>query len=328
VDMASGIHVYRNIAYNNAFAGFFVGGVWRNGDMILYNNVAANSLYGFFLSSLEFDTHSDVNTQLVNNIILSNEAHGVWHTDTDGVLTDTVIDHNLYYNNGWRSSEDGGMWKPGALIVRQGSTSYEYYPALADIQGNTPWESHGVEGDPGFLNYDPDDHDLQDGSWPDFHITTSTNVLDRGTGELPASLGSLLTRFGVVDVAFGSAYDIGRYEAPGVLGSPTARSIRPGGSTQFVLRSHPPDFSDSLAISVSSTPSDLILELGSTILEPNGAVILAVADTHDPDIELKPALWCTITVSATYGQLTQYSNLIVLVGGSGLYLPLIVKGAP
>lgn len=45
VDHASGIHAYRNIAYNNAFTGFMIYGVWRDGEIVYVNNVAANSFY-------------------------------------------------------------------------------------------------------------------------------------------------------------------------------------------------------------------------------------------------------------------------------------------
>ena len=57
VDNASGIYAYRNIAYNNAFAGFKFSGTWRDGDIVYYNNTIANSLYGFHFGGWQYDTH-------------------------------------------------------------------------------------------------------------------------------------------------------------------------------------------------------------------------------------------------------------------------------
>ena len=230
LDMASGFYIYRNIAYNNAFAGVALGGVWRDGDMVFYNNVVANSLYGFFMSGLEFDTHGNVNTQIVNNILVNNEAHGLWFTDVGEFPGDVIIDYNLYSSNGWRPYEDGGVWQPGALIIRRAQNTYETYQTLADIQSKTLWEVHGLDGDAGFLQYDPHDHNLYDGSWPDFHVSAASHVIDRGTTDLPASLSALLTEFEITNTRLGSAFDIGRFETGAELVTPTpqpAQSTNP-----------------------------------------------------------------------------------------------------
>ncbi len=89
------------------------------------------------------------------------------------------------------------MQKPGALIIGRGQNSYEYYPTVADIRANTPWEQHGLEGDPGFLSYTPDDHDRNDGSWPDFRFATGPNASGQTAADLPPSLLALLDEFGV-----------------------------------------------------------------------------------------------------------------------------------
>ena len=154
---------------------------------------------------------------MVNNIIVNNEGHGIWYRDAESYLESLAFDHNLYYNNGWRSPDEGGLYGPGEMIISRRGRPNEYFQSLSDIQNNTLWESNGVEGDPGFRDYDLDDHDLFDGSWPDFNISAaSTNVVDLGTVGLPASLEKLLVDFGVQDVRFGKAFDIGRYEATDV----------------------------------------------------------------------------------------------------------------
>jgi hypothetical protein len=160
--------------------------------------VAANSLYGFFVSGLEFDTHGSTNTQLVGNVLLNNEGYGIWYTTAGGSFANTIIDYNQYYANGWRSSESGGVWKPGEMMVRVGQDSYQYYQTLADIRSRTPWESHGQEANPGFPSYSLDEHSLAAGGWSDVRIDPgSDNVLGRGAAPLPAALTALLAKFGV-----------------------------------------------------------------------------------------------------------------------------------
>ena len=52
-----------------------MGGLWRDGDMILYNNIAANSVYGFSFGDMIKDDHNgSVNTQVANNILVNNDG--------------------------------------------------------------------------------------------------------------------------------------------------------------------------------------------------------------------------------------------------------------
>jgi hypothetical protein len=197
VDMASGITAYRNIAYNNGYAGFTIYGAWRDGDMLFYDNIAANSLLGIFLSAPGFETRSNTTTQLVGNIIVNNEGYGIWYVAT-GASADTVIDYNQYYRNGWRSYGSGGMQKPGVMIVGTGQDSYQYYQTLDDVRRHTAWEEHGREGDPGFLNYNSDDHDRNSGARPDFGTAPANNNMPgREAAALPESLTALLQKFKV-----------------------------------------------------------------------------------------------------------------------------------
>jgi len=180
VDMASGVHAYRNVAYNNAYTGYTFSGVWRDGPMIYVNNVAANSLYGRATGGASFDTHGSVDTRVLNNIVVNNEGFGMAINYAEGRTQNMAVDYNLYHNNGW-----GDMWHAGPMVVRQmsseGSLSWEPWQTLAEVQANTPWEDHGVAGDPAFWDYDVGDHDLHDGSWPDFHLTpASSDAIDGG----------------------------------------------------------------------------------------------------------------------------------------------------
>jgi hypothetical protein len=317
VDHASGIHAYRNVAYNNAYTGYMFSGVWRDGSMVYVNNLAANSFYGFILGS-GYDTHGSIDTRVINNIAINNEAAGLTVGYAEGRTQNMTIDHNLYHLNGW-----GGFWPAGPMIVRE-SGSWEPQQTLADVQANTPWEDHGVAGDPAFWDYDPADHDLHDSSWPDFHLTSgSMNAIDRGTVQLPASLAVLLDTFDVEDYTWGSAFDIGRYEAGfAVVPVPTSRAIEAGGTAHYALSLHPSDLPHAVSLTLSSPPPGLSYTLSSDVVAPGEVVILTVAHDGSPAGQ---GAWHTIPITGTGGGFVQTADVAVLVGGARVYLPLVKR---
>ncbi len=324
VDHASGVHAYRNVSYNNAFTGYMVYGMWRDGLLVYYNNVAANSLYGISLSGGQYDSHGSVDTQVVNNILVNNEAYGLLATYAEGRTANTVIDHNLYSSNGWRSYDQGGIWRVGDILVRQtradGSSTYEPYAALAEAQAATPWEAHGMSGDPAFWRYDRADHDLLDGSWPDFHLTAASNAaIDRGAAALPDSLTALLTQFGVGDWHWGPAYDIGRYEAGFALhAEPAEQTIRPGGTAAYRLRLEPPDLPHTVTLSVALPSPHLAAELSSTVASPSAAVTLTLSHDRTAGAGLR----YEVPITATGGGFLRTSVVRLAVEGARLFLPL------
>ncbi len=211
IDHASGIHAYRNVSYNNAYTGFLVYGNWRDGPVIYVNNVTANSLYGISLGGAQYDDHGNVDTRILNNIILNNEAFGALVSYAQGRTANLAIDHNLYFGNGWRPYDQGGVWRAGTMVVSEAGT-WKAHETLADVQAATPWEGHGLATDPLLVSYAADDHDLYDGSWPDFRLREGSPAIDAGVEQLPPSLVELLDHFGIADYRNGPAYDIGRYE--------------------------------------------------------------------------------------------------------------------
>jgi hypothetical protein len=66
---------------------------------------------------------------------------------------------------------------------------------------NHPYfRNQGPLPNPGFVRYDAADHELFDGSCPDFHVAAASgNALDKGTVTLPDSLNKLLDSLGVTD---------------------------------------------------------------------------------------------------------------------------------
>jgi hypothetical protein len=264
-----------------------------------------------------------VNTQLVNNILINNDARGIqmvsaYDNDKFGNL---IIDHNLYYNNGWNSQT---AWQPVDIQLFQGSRPTQYFYGISEIQAGTTWENHGVEGNPGFFDYDIGETNRFDGSWPDFHIIDNPNVFDRGKENLPLSLRTLLAHFGIIDSSFGNVYDIGRYEAPGVISEPKFQGIQTGESAQFNLSLFPVDFPESINISIDNPSPDLILNLISAILKPGEVLGLIATDIHDPDIEPDQTLYYPIRIDASYGSLTQVTNIGIMVNSKNIWLPFVM----
>ncbi len=325
VDHASGITAYRNIAYNNAFTGYMFSGVWRDGPMVYVNNVAANSLYGMSIGSMQYDTHGSLDTQVLDNILINNEAFGMDLEYAAGDPPTLNVDHNLYFNNGWRTYDQGGFWHAGAMVVRTGdpsSPSWDPYITLAEAQAATPWEANGVEGNPQLWDYTLADHDLHDGSWPDFHLTAASALtIDHGVTTLPASLTALLAKFKVDDNYWGAALDIGRYEAGfRLMASPSVLRIQPGGSAQYRIELYPADVPFSAQLTVVDPQSGLTATLSSATLSPTEPVTLTVAHDGTPGTHV-----FTLTISAAGGGFSGSAQVNLLVGGEAIFLPVISR---
>lgn len=214
VDVASGVHAYRNIAYNVGNAGFHLyantTADWRDGPTIYVNNVAANSVHGIFLGGYQTDPVA-FDSRFLNNIVLNNEARGVMIHDNDNLFENILFDHNLYCHNGWRT--EGGVTTPTTMTVGISGAADHFFTSLQQIQAGTDWEASGISCDTaaelGLVEYDINDVDYFDGSRPDFRLTAgSLLAIDQGA-ELPPSLVELLVRFEIDTDRIGVAWDIG-----------------------------------------------------------------------------------------------------------------------
>ncbi len=214
LDYATGVHVYRNIAYNNTDAGFKLACLWRDGDAVFYNNVAANNvLYGFKTTGTgSCDDHGgSVNSQFVNNVVAGNGLSGFeLLSDSVNEYGNLTIDYNLYYKNGWDTSVGGNS---SDILLYRSFLPATHLRTAAQIRSSTAWEDHGIQADPYLLNYDPAAHPQYEDASASFEPTALSSVLvNAGTTDLPESLKRLLTLFGEEDIRCGDAYEIGRYE--------------------------------------------------------------------------------------------------------------------
>jgi hypothetical protein len=165
---------------------------------------------------------------------------------------------------------------------------------------------------------------MHDGSWPDFHLTSaSTNAIDEGTVQLPASLTALLGTFEVDDYTWGAAIDIGRYEAGfALVSAPVFQSVEAGGTAYYALTIYPPDLPHAVTLTLSSPPAGLTCTLGSGVITPGSVVTLTV--THDGSQAGLDA-WHTISITGDGGGFTQMADVSLLVGGERIYLPIVFR---
>ncbi len=210
VDMASGVTFFRNIAYNNGYCGFMFSGVWRDGNVSLMNNLAANQPFGFIFGGSSFDTHGCVQTAVVNNMTVNNDGYGMLLADADDDYANMYFDYNLYQGNGWH--ED--VYRGGCMGMYVDAGDNHYYPGISDIRSGRNWEMHGIQVDPVFLQYDWADHDKYDASWPDFRIDRLVSpALDAGSSDALPIISDLAGRFGLDLQKEGLSFDIGRFES-------------------------------------------------------------------------------------------------------------------
>ena len=195
------------------FRSFKLSCLWRDGDAVFYNNIAANNyLYGVKTTGMDScDTHhGSVNTQFVNNIIANNGLSGFEILSGDSEFGSLVIDHNLYWNNGW----DKGTGGTGAdILVFRGLLNNLTLRGVEKIRHNTDWEENGLKDDPGYPA--PGTRETGRYRYPTlsfFSAAGQAALLDAGTVDLPSSLSQLLDLFGIDEQVCGEAWDIGRYE--------------------------------------------------------------------------------------------------------------------
>jgi hypothetical protein len=319
LDQVSGIHVYRNIAYNNAYYGYTIYEHWSDGDLVFANNVAANSVYGMNLGGEDTDVPDPVNTKVINNIFVNNEKFGIYLKKVVGPYANMDLDYNLYFNNGWLRNDQGGV-----MVIQL--SSWDEYLTLPDVQRNTPWEVHGLEGDPIFWNYNPNDHDLHDYSWPDFHLqATGAYTIDRGTTALPASLIALLTEYGITDFKIEPVFDIGRYEAGFIiLATPSGIGLNPGNTINYSMSLFPSDTPYTVRLSyVNPSPEYLTLGLSQIDLIGGQISTFTVTDRHQG--LLLPGEFFLIPITGEGAGFINTAYISILVGGVKISLPVISK---
>jgi len=161
-----------------------------------------------------------------------------------------------------------------------------------------------------------------------------------GTGDLhlapaaTAAIDQVLAPAGVCDDIDGEARpagpaaDIGADElsAEGfsLAVSPLHQAIHPGGVAVFTVAVDPSGaFAAPVHLEVDNPSPDLLVSLSPADGIPPFQSTLAITDTHTGPVV--PGWWYTLPITATSATVTQTTSVTLLVGGSHLYLPNVIK---
>jgi hypothetical protein len=178
---------------------------------------------------------------------------------------------------------------------------------LAELQSATGQESHGHNVEPGFA----------DAASGDYSLDPTSLLIDAG---------SILP--GINDDFVGSGPDVGALEYPGyrftLTTIPSIRAMAPGAVTTYSVGvQHVGGFTSSVTLITSNPSPSLTLGLLPTIIVPPAQAALTVTDTHRGAV--LPGLWYSLFITGTGGGITQTATAGLLIGGSHVYLPLILK---
>jgi hypothetical protein len=126
----------------------------------------------------------------------------------------------------------------------------------------------------------------------------------------------------------GLGADLGAYEVQGygfqLSASPQSQAIEVGDSAVYVLNLQSlGGFTETVTLSASPPSPSLTLSLHPDSLIPPGQATLTVTDTHT--IPLPSAIWYSIPITGTAGELVEQVTVDLLVGGTRVYLPVVSK---
>ena len=282
--------IYRTGAGNNDYSGSpfkFNSGYGRSGPMYLLHNTADAVLPGN--NGLHIKAPGTWDLIYARNNVWSGTQYALDnHNDTQPVDFDY---DDLYTTDPERFVYWGD--DPGAQV-----------PDLPALQSLTGQEAHGVSVAPGFV----------DAPGGDYSLSPDSQLIDASV-PIP----------GINDDFTGQAPDIGVFEHPGLgftLGaSPSSRAINPGATASYLIGAHPSNgCSYTVTLRTASPSASLAVSLQPPEVSPPGEAILTVADVASP-----PGNWYTIPVTGTGGGFTKTVCVELLVGGTLLHLPTILK---
>jgi hypothetical protein len=232
-DWSSGLHLHRNLFYNNGWAGILLGGTYRDGDEVITNNTIINSYVGINLcNGYDSDKHNHVKTIITNNIIANTESWAIYSNENpvqsgysastpntgkpyySNSLKDFTFNNNLYYKTSYKTNT------PRILTVETDEAfGWEIdLETLSEIKslGLANLDSQSIDdqvnNDTVFTVYSPSSFTRSFSEWPkqDFYLKSGSLAINQGT-TLPQSTLDLLAKFKITDNSSG-IIDIGAYE--------------------------------------------------------------------------------------------------------------------
>jgi hypothetical protein len=178
---------------------------------------------------------------------------------------------------------------------------------LPTFQALTGQALNGFNLEPGFVNP----------AGADYTLDAASDLIDSG-----------LLIPGINHNFVGTAPDIGAFEYQGsgftLEITPSTQAIQPEETATYALDLQPVGgFSGTVTLSIPVPPPSMTLTLDPESVDLPGQATLTVTDTHSGP--LHPGLWYSFTITGTAGEIGQEAKVHLLVGGSRLYLPLVLK---
>lgn len=302
-----------------------------NGEGVVIHNNAQDAIVErnlFFNNTINLDisggaTGDQANTQnfIVRNNIIRNaqpsdgrEGFGLKVAEVRNV----AVYHNTFYQNDvtLRSYQvTGGSFKnniiyKGEIAVNTDNTDWDAAAnAWSNIKGSLPKQLKS--GDTIY----PDNLQLND------DLSLSANSPGQNQGRL----------VGVEDDYEGKprndgSPDLGAFEFGGLLVTPTSQAIDPGQSAQFMIYlSGASDNNEVLDLIIGDFSTEIVVTTSSNKLNVNEPTYVTIADRHPLGTIVQPGIWYTIPVKITGANFSQDVQLRVLVGGSRVFMPTIIR---
>jgi parallel beta-helix repeat protein len=290
------IYAIRNLIYrtgvgNNSYSGspfkFNSSGYGPSGPMYLLHNTADAAL----------PDNNGLYVKSPGSWDLIYARNNIW-AGTDYALNNynTGQPVDLDYDDLWNGNSGD--------LVRWDSTRYATLAAFSAATGQEP---HGLSVNPGFA----------DSASGDYTLDPASDLIDAGV-LIP----------GINDDYVGAAPDIGAFEYQGygftLDAAPSLGVIDPGGVATYTLSvGSLGGFAETVGlVTVSPSPSLTLSLVPDSVTPPAGAT-LTVTDTHTGP--LPSGLWYTLPITASGAGFTQTTSVGLLVGGTQIYLPLVIK---
>jgi len=287
--------IYRTGAGNNSYTGSpfkFNSGYDRSGPMYLFHNTADAVLP---------DNHGlDIREPGSWEAIYA--RNNVWAGTAYALSNDNPTEPlDLDYDDLYTTLTGELVWWAG-LPDRHLNT-------LAEFQAATGQEIHGLNAEPSFS-------DAPNG---DYTLDPTSDLIDAGV-VIP----------GINDAHNGAAPDIGAFEYQGsgftLNVTPSSQAIDPGGVAIYTLIVQPiGDFTGTVDLATVSPSPWLNVSLHPAALTPPQQATLTITDTGSAPL---PGRWYTVPITATGSGSMRTANVKLLVGGSRVYLPMILRNWP
>jgi parallel beta-helix repeat protein len=282
--------IYRTGVGNNSYTGSpfkFNSGYSTSGPMYLLHNTADAALPGN--NGLYVKAPGSWSLIYARNNVWAGTAYALENYNTGQPI-------NLDYDDLWNAASGN--------LVRWDNTNYATLTAFRVATGQEP---HGLSVAPGFA----------DAVSGDYTLDPASDLINAG-----------LVIPGINDDYVGSGPDVGAFEYQGygftLAAVPSLRLIAPGGVATYTLGvGSLGGFTETVSLLAASPSPSLTLGLAPSAVTPPGLATLTVTDTHPES--LPSGLWYTLPVTASAGGLTQTTSVVLLVGGTQVYLPLVIK---